>query len=121
MSLENVIAFGKLVITDETLRGEMQKAVSGLDGPAAAEAAASVAKKHGYECTPTEVEEGYKIALKLEQGGAANDELSELELEAVAGGPGHKTGSGGGTSANDISSGIFGVSLTGGGGKGGGK
>jgi len=74
------------MMSDEKLHGEMQSALTGLEGPTAAAAAAAVAKKHGYDCTPGEVEEGYNISRKLEQGGGDKGDLSDKELEAVAGG-----------------------------------
>jgi hypothetical protein len=84
MSLEDVVKIGKLAISDEKLRTELMAEVKGKTNAEAAIAAAAFAKRHGFEATPAEVEQGYKIYQKLRKGGEG--ELSEEELALVSGG-----------------------------------
>jgi hypothetical protein len=87
MSIDKVIAFGKLAMTDEKLRNELLTAVQDKDADDAAVAAATVAVGHGYEVTPAEVKEGYEAYLNMNKPGAGG-ELSEAQLAAIAGGKG---------------------------------
>jgi predicted ribosomally synthesized peptide with nif11-like leader len=113
MSIERVIAFGKLTMTDDKLRSELENAVKGKSPDEAANAAAAIANRHGFQCTPAEVKEGYQAYMSgniTDAGG----QLSDTQLEAVAGGPG--PGGGKGPSISDE----WNKQFSGGGGKGGG-
>ena len=98
MTIENVIAFGKLVMGDEKLRSELESAVKNKNADEAAKAAAALATSRGYPCTPDEVKDGYQAYMQGDLTGNAG-ELSDAQLEAVAGGPG--PGGGKGPSASD--------------------
>lgn len=87
MSIENVMKIGRAVLSDEKLRRELVAEIEGKKGPEAAQAAAAFAQRHGFDCTPDEVEKSYDALLKLQKG-AADGELSDAELAAVAGGYG---------------------------------
>jgi hypothetical protein len=93
MSLENVLTFGKLVMQDDRLRKELETAVAGKDLDQAAAAASAVAVQHGYATTPTEVKDGYQVFLNMNKPDPSG-ELSDAQLEAVAGGGGGKGSSG---------------------------
>jgi predicted ribosomally synthesized peptide with nif11-like leader len=115
VSIENVIAFGKLVMGDEKLRSELASAVKDKNSDEAANSAAALATRHGYPCTPDEVKDGYQAYM---QGGltGTGGELSDAQLEAVAGGPGPGNKGGGPSPSQD-----FNQAFGSGGGKGGGK
>lgn len=91
MSTERVVALARLLTTDETLRDELAAQLRGKNIDEAAEIGAAFAKRHGYDATPEEVTEVYTAFVEtgsLPGGG----ELSDAELEAVAGGPGGSKG-----------------------------
>jgi predicted ribosomally synthesized peptide with nif11-like leader len=90
MSVENVIAFGKRAMDDPELRNELMAAVKDKSPDEAATAAAAVATRHGCQVTPAEVKQGYQTYLQMST--PAGGELSDAQLEAVAGGsgPGNK-------------------------------
>jgi hypothetical protein len=90
MSIEQVTAFGKLAMSDEKLRAELLSAVEGMNSEDAARAAAAVATRHGYHCTPEQVKEGYLAYIDANKAGSGG-ELSDAQLAAVAGGGAGKT------------------------------
>jgi hypothetical protein len=115
MSLQNVMDFGRKAMADETITKELLDTVGTKQGTEAAAAAAQVATRHGYACTAEEVAQGYEQAMKADGVNAPEGEISDGDLEAVAGG---KSKGGGINSGNAFKDPRFG---SGGGGKGGGK
>jgi predicted ribosomally synthesized peptide with nif11-like leader len=85
MSIDSLNNFMKLVATDESIDTKLQQAIGNQEGPAACETVASFGKERGYDFTPEEVAEFRKTILSYNQG-QESGELSESELEAVAGG-----------------------------------
>jgi len=75
MSKEAVLEFVQKVSADESLEAEIETAISGKQGSDAANAIAGVGAKHGYTFTAEEIE-------------AQREELSDEDLEEVAGGGG---------------------------------
>jgi hypothetical protein len=86
MSLQNVMDFGRKAIADEALSKELVDTVGAKQGTEAAAAAAQVATRHGYPCTAEEVAEGYEQAMKADGVNAPAGEISDDDLEAIAGG-----------------------------------
>jgi hypothetical protein len=94
MSVQNVIEFGRRAMSDAAINKEVLDAVGTRQGMEAATAAAAVATRHGFPCTADEVAQGYEEAMKASQGSAdANGNLSDADLEAIAGGKGGGKGS----------------------------
>lgn len=81
MSVESLQEFVSRVEGDSSLQQELETAVAGKDGLAASQAVSEVGAKYGYSFTAEEAEAGRKAVLAEESG-----ELSEGELESVAGG-----------------------------------
>lgn len=73
MSKEAVLEFVQKVSADESLEAEIETAIAGKQGTEAATAIAGVGSKHGYTFTIEELE-------------AQREELSDEDLEEVAGG-----------------------------------
>lgn len=83
MSLEVVNQFLQKVTEDEQLQGELAKA---LEAENDREAATNLAAKYGYDFTPDELWTEIQNRQSEFQQKQAAEELSEEELEAVAGG-----------------------------------
>ncbi len=79
MGTQAVVSFLNLVVTDAQLQEELQAAVEGTT--ATGEAIAQVARRHGHEF---DVAELTQVVEAINAGGSR--ELSDEELEAVAGG-----------------------------------
>ena len=87
MSVENALDFMKKVSEDSQLQAEIDKLIAGKEGKEADAAVAELAGSHGYEFT---AEESFQARLAVKQqlikDGKIEDELTDDELEAVAGG-----------------------------------
>lgn len=87
MSLENVSELMKRLSEDSQLKQEFDKSIAGKEGKEGAAAAVEFARNHGCEFS---IEECLQARSALEQqsvkDGAVQDELSEEQLDAVAGG-----------------------------------
>ena len=87
MSAENVYELMKRAAADAALRQRIDAAVAGKQGRDADQAVAELARGHGLEFTAEESFQA-RAALKqrLAREGHVAGELSDAELEAVAGG-----------------------------------
>ncbi|MCA1993914.1 MAG: Nif11-like leader peptide family natural product precursor [Coleofasciculus sp. S288] len=82
MSVEAVAQFLERVNQDTALQQELAQAVESSAPGEDRVAAAEIGAKYGYSFTPDEIGETMEAAQKQQSG----EELSEEELEAVAGG-----------------------------------
>ena len=82
MSLEAVNQFLERVNQDPALQQELAQAVESAAPGEDRVAAAEIGAKYGYSFTPDEIGETMEATQKQQSG----EELSEEELEAVAGG-----------------------------------
>ena len=83
MSIEAVNQFLTKVSEDKQLQAELAQAMEAEDDR---QAATELAAKYGYEFTPEELWLEIEKRQNEFQNNQTNDELSEEELEAVAGG-----------------------------------
>jgi predicted ribosomally synthesized peptide with nif11-like leader len=81
MSIEAVAEFTKKLAEDESLQQELQSAIEGKEGLDASQAVSELGAKHSYEFTAEEAQYTREFILE-----SKSDELSEEQLEAVAGG-----------------------------------
>ena len=87
MSVENAFEFMKKVSEDSQLQSEIDKLIAGKEGKEADAAVAEVAKNHGCEFTADESFQARSaVKQQLIKDGKIDDELSDEELESVAGG-----------------------------------
>ena len=83
MSIEAVNQFLTKVEEDQQLQAELAQAMEAEDDR---QAATELAAKHGYDFTPDELASEIEKRQSEFQNNQTSDELSEEELEAVAGG-----------------------------------
>ncbi|MCA1992636.1 MAG: Nif11-like leader peptide family RiPP precursor [Coleofasciculus sp. S288] len=81
MSIEAVADFTKRLTEDASLQEELRAAVGDKEGMEASQAVADLGSKHGYSFTAEEAQQVRDYVVANESG-----ELSEEQLEAVAGG-----------------------------------
>ncbi len=93
MSTQSATDFFNKVYADPKLRGEMQKQVGDINHVDLAKSRSNgdeislIGKKHGFDFSPDEAKDAYKIFLSQFPGNKPTEqELSEAELETVAGG-----------------------------------
>lgn len=82
MSLESAREFAKVVIQNEGIARQVMAATAGKTQAEAARAVSELAVAAGYDFTP---EEGYTASQEA-MAGAGSGELTEADLELVAGG-----------------------------------
>ena len=83
MSIEAVNQFLTKVNQDEKLQAELSQVMKSQNDR---QAAVDLAAKHGYEFTTEELNERIEQIQSIQAKQAANETLSEEELEAVSGG-----------------------------------
>lgn len=81
MSIEAVTKFTDKLAQDESLQQELKSAIGDKEGLSASQAVAELGAKHGYNFSAEEAQQTREFVLESE-----SDELSEEDLEAVAGG-----------------------------------
>ena len=84
MTIEAVNQFLTKVNQDQKLKDELSQAKKKSKNDR--QAAVELAAKHGYEFTPEELDRRIEQLKNIQAKQAANQELNESELEAVAGG-----------------------------------
>ena len=102
MSTQSATDFFNKVYADPKLRGEIQKQVGDINHGdlaktrTAGEEMAAIGKKHGFNFNPDEAKDAYKVFVAQFAGNnnPQEQELSEAELETVAGGLTKSTSSG---------------------------
>lgn len=83
MSIEAVTKFTNKLAEDESLQQELKSIIGHKEGLAASQTVSEMGAKHGYKFTAEEAQEVREFILISESD---DDELTEEELEAVAGG-----------------------------------
>lgn len=81
MSIEAVAKFTNKLAEDEALQQEIKCAIGDKEGLDASQTVSELGAKHGYEFTAKEAQTLRQVVLANQSG-----ELSEEQLEAVAGG-----------------------------------
>ncbi len=91
MTIERTLQFLESAWADATMQEEIRSAVAGKDGLAAAGAVSGIGQERGFDFTAEEIFE-VRALLKQEmiKNGRLEGELTEEELEAVAGGLNNK-------------------------------
>jgi predicted ribosomally synthesized peptide with nif11-like leader len=100
MSTQSATDFFNKVYADPRLRGEMQRQVGDINHSdlsndrSNGDEIAALGKKHGFNFNADEAKAAYKIFVAQFPGNSPQDqELSEAELETVAGGLSNSTSS----------------------------
>ena len=84
MSIESITSFIERLSVDMALQARVGAAVKDKEGQEAAEAVAAVGAEYGFNFTAAEAADAHAMVTAEDDGG--DRELSDLELEAVAGG-----------------------------------
>jgi predicted ribosomally synthesized peptide with nif11-like leader len=92
MTTASAVSFIEKLDTDPTMRGELSAQVGDVtkissDDRSSGEALVSFGASHGYDFTAVEIRDAYKSVLEKQLVNAGR-ELSDAELDTVAGGAG---------------------------------